>query len=133
LAKIYFRFRENFQTKIYENNENFRENFRESFRENAKMFSFSQKNTFLSKSLIAFLQKKIRVNIINHLLVPQETLTSLIQRFLQKWLNCHFDTELHTSWQVTFKECCSVADPHQFYAAPAPGENFDAAPAPTLL
>jgi hypothetical protein len=24
----------------------------------------------------------------------------------------------------------SVADPHQFYAAPAPGENFDAAPAP---
>jgi hypothetical protein len=34
----------------------------------------------------------------------------------------------------------SVAEPHQFYAAPAPGENFDAAPAvpapapaPTLL
>jgi hypothetical protein len=24
----------------------------------------------------------------------------------------------------------SVAEPHQFYAAPAPGENFDAAPAP---
>jgi hypothetical protein len=27
----------------------------------------------------------------------------------------------------------SVAEPHYFYAAPAPGENFDAAPAPTLL
>jgi hypothetical protein len=26
----------------------------------------------------------------------------------------------------------SVADPHHFYAAPAPGKNFDAAPAPTL-
>jgi hypothetical protein len=29
----------------------------------------------------------------------------------------------------------SVAEPHHFYAAPAPGENLDAAPAraPTLL
>jgi hypothetical protein len=27
----------------------------------------------------------------------------------------------------------SVAEPHHFYATPAPGENFDAAPAPTLL
>jgi hypothetical protein len=27
----------------------------------------------------------------------------------------------------------SVAEPHHFYAAPAPVENFDAAPAPTLL
>jgi hypothetical protein len=27
----------------------------------------------------------------------------------------------------------SVAEPHPFYAAPAPGENFVAAPAPTLL
>jgi hypothetical protein len=27
----------------------------------------------------------------------------------------------------------SVAEPHHFYAAPAPGENFAAAPAPTLL
>jgi hypothetical protein len=26
-----------------------------------------------------------------------------------------------------------VAEPHHFYAAPAPGKNFDAAPAPTLL
>jgi hypothetical protein len=24
-------------------------------------------------------------------------------------------------------------EPHHFYAAPAPGKNFDAAPAPTLL
>jgi hypothetical protein len=24
-----------------------------------------------------------------------------------------------------------VAEPHHFYAAPAPGKNFDAAPAPT--
>jgi hypothetical protein len=29
--------------------------------------------------------------------------------------------------------CTSVAEPHHFYAAPAPGKNFDAAPAPTLL
>jgi hypothetical protein len=33
---------------------------------------------------------------------------------------------------------CSVAEPHHFYAAPAPGKNFDPAPAapapsPTLL
>jgi hypothetical protein len=27
----------------------------------------------------------------------------------------------------------SVAEPHHFYAAPALGKNFDAAPAPTLL
>jgi hypothetical protein len=27
----------------------------------------------------------------------------------------------------------SAAEPHHFYAAPAPGKNFDAAPAPTLL
>jgi hypothetical protein len=26
----------------------------------------------------------------------------------------------------------SVAEPLHFYAAPAPGENFDAVPAPTL-
>jgi hypothetical protein len=30
----------------------------------------------------------------------------------------------------SFKD--SVAEPHHFYAAPAPGKNFDAAPAPTL-
>jgi hypothetical protein len=36
-------------------------------------------------------------------------------------------------WQHT---ASSVAEPHHFYAAPAPGENFNAAPAapaPTLL
>jgi hypothetical protein len=27
----------------------------------------------------------------------------------------------------------SVVEPHHFYAVPAPGENFDAAPAPALL
>jgi hypothetical protein len=27
----------------------------------------------------------------------------------------------------------SVAEPHHFYAAPAPCKNFDAAPAPTLV
>jgi hypothetical protein len=27
----------------------------------------------------------------------------------------------------------SVTEPHHFYAAPAPGTNFDPAPAPTLL
>jgi hypothetical protein len=26
-----------------------------------------------------------------------------------------------------------VVEPHNFYAAPAPGQNFDAAPAPNLL
>jgi hypothetical protein len=33
------------------------------------------------------------------------------------------------------KKKTSVAEPHHFYAAPAPGKNFDAAPAPapTLL
>jgi hypothetical protein len=37
---------------------------------------------------------------------------------------------------VWFPVIFSVAEPHQFYAAPAPGKNFDAAPAapaPTLL
>jgi hypothetical protein len=36
--------------------------------------------------------------------------------------------------QTTLKVYCneknSVAEPHHFYAAPAPGKNFDAAPAP---
>jgi hypothetical protein len=27
----------------------------------------------------------------------------------------------------------SVAEPHHFYAAPAPGKDFDAAPAPAAL
>jgi hypothetical protein len=27
----------------------------------------------------------------------------------------------------------SVAEPHHYYAAPAPGKNFDVAPAPSLL
>jgi hypothetical protein len=36
---------------------------------------------------------------------------------------------VHLKVKVTgFK--ISVAEPHHFYAAPAPGENFDAAPAP---
>jgi hypothetical protein len=33
----------------------------------------------------------------------------------------------HRKWT----DICSVAEPHHFYAAPAPGKNFDAAP--TLL
>jgi hypothetical protein len=38
----------------------------------------------------------------------------------------------------TFVKISSVAEPHNFYAAPAPGKNFaadpaPAAPAPTLL
>jgi hypothetical protein len=38
--------------------------------------------------------------------------------------------------QIRKKICkTSVAEPHHFYAAPAPGKNFDAAPAlaPTLF
>jgi hypothetical protein len=37
------------------------------------------------------------------------------------------------AWKIVFET--SVAEPHHFYAAPAPGKNFDAAPAPapTLL
>jgi hypothetical protein len=31
--------------------------------------------------------------------------------------------------QILQIHATSVAEPHQFYAAPAPGENFDAAPA----
>jgi hypothetical protein len=37
---------------------------------------------------------------------------------------------------LLYSICSSVAELHHFYAAPAPGENFDAAPAapaPTLL
>jgi hypothetical protein len=34
---------------------------------------------------------------------------------------------------IKFLVSSSVAKPHHFYAAPAPGKNFDAAPAPTLL
>jgi hypothetical protein len=30
---------------------------------------------------------------------------------------------------LNFYDGTSVAEPHHFYAAPAPGENFDAAPA----
>jgi hypothetical protein len=39
------------------------------------------------------------------------------------------DYEVFTAYTVI----PSVADPHHFYAAPAPGKNFDPAPAPTLL
>jgi hypothetical protein len=43
---------------------------------------------------------------------------------------------LSCNWGLTVQN--SVGEPHHFYAAPAPGENFDAAPAtpapaPTLL
>jgi hypothetical protein len=31
---------------------------------------------------------------------------------------------------INYNILTSVAEPHHFYAAPAPGENFDAAPAP---
>jgi hypothetical protein len=31
--------------------------------------------------------------------------------------------------RITSSETSSVAEPHHFYAAPAPGVNFDAAPA----
>jgi hypothetical protein len=34
---------------------------------------------------------------------------------------------------VLYTLTISVSEPHHFYAAPAPGKNFDAAPAPTLL
>jgi hypothetical protein len=41
---------------------------------------------------------------------------------------------MHTSEQKVglyiWCNVCSVAEPHHFYAAPAPGKNFDAAPAP---
>jgi hypothetical protein len=51
-------FRENFRENLFSFSRKFlnekthenNENFRESFRKNAKMFSFSQNNTFLSKS-----------------------------------------------------------------------------------
>jgi hypothetical protein len=33
----------------------------------------------------------------------------------------------------SFTEESSVAEPHHFYAAPAPGKNLDAAPAPAPL
>jgi hypothetical protein len=46
-------------------------------------------------------------------------LTANQQRKIAMMLTCNFT---------------SVAEPHHFYAAPAPGKNFDAAPAaPTLL
>jgi hypothetical protein len=37
-------------------------------------------------------------------------------------------------WRYGITVIASVAEPHHFYAAPAPGKNFDAAPAlaPTL-
>jgi hypothetical protein len=34
-------------------------------------------------------------------------------------------------WQLINIVLSSVAEPHHFYAAPSPGKNFDAAPAPT--
>jgi hypothetical protein len=40
---------------------------------------------------------------------------------------------MNASWNTNILSV--VAEPHHFYAAPAPGKNFDAAPAPapTLL
>jgi hypothetical protein len=43
---------------------------------------------------------------------------------------------LHPEEGLSGSAKISVAEPHHFYAAPAPGKNFDAAPAapaPTLL
>jgi hypothetical protein len=46
-------------------------------------------------------------------------------------LSSSFDSErfillkIWAEWVIN-----SVAEPHHFYAAPAPGKNFDAAPAP---
>jgi hypothetical protein len=45
------------------------------------------------------------------------------------------DLSVFTPFVSTCDIPSSVADPHHFYAAPAPGKNFDAAPAapaPTL-
>jgi hypothetical protein len=46
----------------------------------------------------------------------------------------HFSREnAPSSNDFDFKVLISVAEPHHFDAAPAPGKNFDAALAPTLL
>jgi hypothetical protein len=37
---------------------------------------------------------------------------------------------LHFSHNILRTQNISVAESHHFYAAPAPGKNFDAAPAP---
>jgi hypothetical protein len=64
-----------------------------------------------------------------------------VQIFLQCFLSLSAHVckrEMLCCFIVCFK-CFlnSVAEPHHFYAAPAPdpapGKNFDAAPAPTLL
>jgi hypothetical protein len=50
----------------------------------------------------------------------------------------HFSTVITTSLVQNLNEKItvvdsSVAEPHHFYAAPAPGENFDSAPAAPAL
>jgi hypothetical protein len=62
-----------------------------------RKFSFSQNISFLRKSLMVFYKKreKIVVTVTLSIIYPP-------RKELQKWLNCHFATELYTSWQVTF-------------------------------
>jgi hypothetical protein len=46
---------------------------------------------------------------------------------------CKTHTGKYLSFGVINILFSSVAEPHYFYAAPAPGKNFDAAPAPVAL
>jgi hypothetical protein len=46
------------------------------------------------------------------------------------WTKVENDVDWNFPWPSNEINFSSVAEPHHFYAAPAPGENFDAAPAP---
>jgi hypothetical protein len=59
----------------------------------------------------------------------------LFSLFVQLNMTMKMSSLKNNEYDFISTECISVAEPHHFYAAPAPGENLDAAPAlaPTLL
>jgi hypothetical protein len=73
------------------------------------------------QDLFNFMADKLREFMIEHQLLGHRSST----------FSCSFSKKtLSPSTNDISK--CSVVEPHHFYAAPAPGQNVDAAPAPAL-
>jgi hypothetical protein len=78
------------------------------------------------------LRKLFYISVVIHCMKNKNFLCKLLllfATFFEKINSCYEfilqDGNLKNRWLLI-----SVAEPHHFYAAPAPGENFDAAPAP---
>jgi hypothetical protein len=69
----------------------------------------------------------LELNLVIIILLDKKVLRIGYFRFVQYMVTCpYFDSRMCTCILI------SVAEPHHFYAAPAPDKNFDTAPAPAL-